>query len=69
LVDGNIGVIGLTTALLALESGKYEVTIVARDLPGDEKCIGFTSPWAGGALTELTVGGVMQGFGGGADVA
>ncbi|KAJ9093579.1 hypothetical protein QFC19_008308 [Naganishia cerealis] len=47
LVVIGAGVIGLTTALLALESGKYDVTIVARDLPGDKKCIGFTSPWAG----------------------
>jgi hypothetical protein len=42
------GVIGLTTALMALESGKYDVTVVARDFPGDKKSVGYTSPWAGG---------------------
>lgn len=42
------GVIGLTTALVALEGGKYQVTIVARDFPGDKKSVGYTSPWAGG---------------------
>lgn len=51
-----LGVIGLTTALLALESGKYDVTIVARDLPGDEKCVGFTSPWAGGMYVPAATG-------------
>ncbi|KAJ9122405.1 hypothetical protein QFC22_001828 [Naganishia vaughanmartiniae] len=53
LVIVGAGVIGLTTALLALESGKYEVTVVARDLPGDEKCVGYTSPWAGGSNAKV----------------
>ncbi|KAJ9113132.1 hypothetical protein QFC20_002022 [Naganishia adeliensis] len=47
LVIIGAGVIGLTTALVALEGGKYQVTIVARDFPGDKKSVGYTSPWAG----------------------
>ncbi|KZT34543.1 FAD dependent oxidoreductase [Sistotremastrum suecicum HHB10207 ss-3] len=40
------GVVGLTTALKIQELG-HRVTIVAEYLPGDEKSIRYTSPWAG----------------------
>ena len=40
------GVVGLSTAILALDAG-YQVTIVARDLPADQKTTSYTSPWAG----------------------
>ncbi|GAA6026989.1 hypothetical protein JCM8097_006019 [Rhodosporidiobolus ruineniae] len=40
------GVVGLSTAIRLLEEG-YKVDIVARDHPGDPKCIEYTSPWAG----------------------
>lgn len=38
--------IGLQTAISLLETGKYNVTIVAKHFPGD-KSIEYTSPWAG----------------------
>lgn len=38
-------VIGMTTA--SLLSRSHDITIVARDLPGDEPCIDWASPWAG----------------------
>jgi hypothetical protein len=41
-----VGVIGLSTAIRALEAG-YRVTIFAKLFPGDPKSIEYTSPWAG----------------------
>ena len=38
--------IGLQTAVSLLETGDYDVTIVAKHYPGD-KSIEYTSPWAG----------------------
>jgi len=43
------GVVGLSIALLLAERGCKNVTIVARDLPGDEGT-GWASPWAGALL-------------------
>ncbi|KAJ6616427.1 D-amino-acid oxidase [Mycena sp. CBHHK59/15] len=40
------GVIGLSTAIRALEAG-YDVTIFAELFPGDQKSIKYTSCWAG----------------------
>ncbi|KAJ6564490.1 FAD dependent oxidoreductase [Mycena capillaripes] len=40
------GVIGLTTAIRALEAG-FDVTIFAEIFPGDKKSIKYTSCWAG----------------------
>ncbi|KAJ7484849.1 FAD dependent oxidoreductase [Mycena galericulata] len=40
------GVIGLSTAIRALEAG-FDVTIFAETFPGDEKTIKYTSSWAG----------------------
>ncbi|KAJ7753957.1 D-amino-acid oxidase [Mycena maculata] len=40
------GVVGLTTAIRALEAG-YKVTIFAEIFPGDPKSIKYTSCWAG----------------------
>ena len=42
------GVAGLTTALLlaSAENPSYNVTIIAKDVPGDEDPY-YTSPWAG----------------------
>ncbi|KAL1311764.1 hypothetical protein AAFC00_001851 [Neodothiora populina] len=40
------GVIGLTTALVLARSGKYNVTVVAKHMPGDYD-IEYASPWAG----------------------
>ncbi|KAF7557208.1 hypothetical protein G7046_g6092 [Stylonectria norvegica] len=42
------GVVGLTTALLLSDAG-YHVTIVARNLPGDQSTE-WASPWAGALL-------------------
>ncbi|KAJ5047831.1 hypothetical protein NUH16_006328 [Penicillium rubens] len=42
------GVIGLLSALTLTDSG-YRVTIIARDLPGDESQ-DWASPWAGAAI-------------------
>lgn len=41
----NEGVIGLSTALNIQEKG-HSVTIIGKHLPGDEKHIEYTSPWA-----------------------
>ncbi|KAJ5232955.1 hypothetical protein N7468_005911 [Penicillium chermesinum] len=50
------GVIGLLSALTLVDAG-YKVTIVARDLPGDENQ-DWASPWAGaGILPSPDVGG------------
>jgi D-amino-acid oxidase len=40
------GVSGLTTALLLSKNPAYNVTIVAKHMPGDYD-IEYTSPWAG----------------------
>lgn len=37
---------GLTTALLLSKNVEYDVTIVAKHMPGDYD-IEYTSPWAG----------------------
>ncbi|KAJ5272887.1 hypothetical protein N7478_008012 [Penicillium angulare] len=42
------GIIGLLSALTLTEAG-YKVTIIARDLPGDETQ-SWASPWAGAAI-------------------
>ena len=47
------GVIGLTSAIRLLEAN-YDVTIVARDLPGD-LAIEYASPWAGAHFRPLPV--------------
>ncbi|RTE70458.1 hypothetical protein BHE90_015156 [Fusarium euwallaceae] len=39
------GIIGL--AIAAQLSRLHEITVIARDLPGDEPCIKWASPWAG----------------------
>lgn len=38
------GIIGLTSALALVEAG-YSVTIIARDLPGDDSSQQWASPW------------------------
>jgi glycine/D-amino acid oxidase-like deaminating enzyme len=38
------GIIGLTSALALIEAG-YSVTIIARDLPGDDSSQQWASPW------------------------
>ncbi|KAG7406332.1 hypothetical protein DER46DRAFT_671211 [Fusarium sp. MPI-SDFR-AT-0072] len=43
------GVIGLTSALALVEVG-YSVSIVARDLPGDDSSRKWASPWAGAGI-------------------
>ncbi|GAA6023697.1 hypothetical protein JCM10207_008752 [Rhodosporidiobolus poonsookiae] len=53
------GVVGLSTAVRLLEAG-YEVDIVARDLPGDEKHIRYTSPWAGAHHVSVATGDDMR---------
>lgn len=45
------GVQGLTVALLLQKQG-YEVTIIAKYLPGDLN-IEYTSPWAGNISTSF----------------
>ena len=40
------GVAGLTTALLLSRTGKYNITIAAKFMPGDYD-IEYASPWAG----------------------
>ncbi|KAK9449600.1 uncharacterized protein V1518DRAFT_416449 [Limtongia smithiae] len=40
------GVAGLTSALLLARTGRYDVCVVAKHLPGDFS-IEYTSPWAG----------------------
>ncbi|WVQ83731.1 hypothetical protein IAT38_005875 [Cryptococcus sp. DSM 104549] len=39
------GVVGLSTAWKLSET--YDVTVVARDMPGDPDSLGWASPWAG----------------------
>lgn len=46
LVILGAGVTGLTTALLLAKSDKYEITVVAKHMPGDYD-IEYASPWAG----------------------
>ncbi|KAG5746624.1 hypothetical protein H9Q72_011909 [Fusarium xylarioides] len=43
------GIIGLTSALALVDAG-YSVTIVARDLPGDDSSQQWASPWAGAGI-------------------
>ncbi|KAH6950274.1 hypothetical protein DER45DRAFT_513045 [Fusarium avenaceum] len=43
------GIIGLTSALALVEAG-YSVTIIARDLPGDDSSQQWASPWAGAGI-------------------
>ncbi|CAH0004293.1 unnamed protein product [Clonostachys byssicola] len=43
------GVIGLTSALALVKDG-FNVTIVARDLPGDDGSQQWASPWAGAGI-------------------
>ena len=40
------GVSGLTTALLLSNDARYNITIVAKHMPGDYD-IEYASPWAG----------------------
>ncbi|KAK3628328.1 D-amino acid oxidase [Elasticomyces elasticus] len=40
------GVSGLTTALLLARSGEYDITVIAKHMPGDYD-IEYASPWAG----------------------
>ncbi len=40
------GVSGLTSALVLARTGKYDVTVVAKHMPGDYD-IEYASPWAG----------------------
>lgn len=44
----DLSVIGMATA--AMLSRNHEVTIVARNLPGDERSIDWASPWAGASF-------------------
>ncbi|GAA6064553.1 hypothetical protein JCM10212_005780 [Sporobolomyces blumeae] len=53
------GVIGLSTAIKLKEAG-YRVSLVARDFPGDPKCIEFTSPWAGAHHVSVATGADMR---------
>lgn len=46
MVDYSAGVTGLTTALLLSKTGKYNITVVAKHMPGDYD-IEYASPWAG----------------------
>ncbi|KAJ7463840.1 FAD dependent oxidoreductase [Mycena galericulata] len=48
------GVIGLSTAIRALEAG-FDVTIFAETFPGDEKTIKYTSSWAGANHISIEV--------------
>lgn len=38
--------LGLTTAMLLSRTGRYQVTVVAKHMPGDYD-IEYASPWAG----------------------
>ncbi|KAH9835404.1 D-amino-acid oxidase [Rhodofomes roseus] len=42
------GVVGLTTAVMIQEKGRYDVTIIAERFPTDPKSIDYCSAWAGG---------------------
>ncbi|CAE6332378.1 unnamed protein product [Rhizoctonia solani] len=53
------GVVGLSTAIRIQELG-HTVTIIAEHLPGDQKSIGFTSPWAGAHHVSLAGGDKRQ---------
>ncbi|KAK1060268.1 D-amino acid oxidase [Friedmanniomyces endolithicus] len=46
------GVSGLTTALLLARSGDYDITIIAKHMPGDYD-IEYASPWAGANYLPL----------------
>ncbi|KAJ7255262.1 D-aspartate oxidase [Mycena rebaudengoi] len=53
------GVIGLSTAIRALEAG-YRVTIFAKLFPGDPKSIEYTSPWAGANHVSVAATNTLQ---------
>jgi len=53
------GVSGLTTALLLSKNPDYDVTIVAKHMPGDYD-IEYTSPWAGADYSPLVNSILMQ---------
>lgn len=46
LTKSSAGVSGLTTALILSRDGNYNITIVAKHMPGDYD-IEYASPWAG----------------------
>ncbi|KZF23205.1 D-amino-acid oxidase [Xylona heveae TC161] len=46
------GVVGLTTALLLSKNPNYNVTVVAKHMPGDFD-IEYTSPWAGANMFPM----------------
>lgn len=45
-LPGSAGVSGLTSALLLARTGEYDITVVAKHMPGDYD-IEYASPWAG----------------------
>lgn len=45
-IPSSAGVTGLTTALQLAQTGKYDVAVVAKHMPGDYD-ISYASPWAG----------------------
>ncbi|KAF9890086.1 hypothetical protein FE257_006247 [Aspergillus nanangensis] len=45
------GIVGLSVA--SLLSRSYDVTIIARDLPGDQNSLDWASPWAGAVFLGL----------------
>ncbi|GAA6051151.1 hypothetical protein JCM3770_002564 [Rhodotorula araucariae] len=53
------GVVGLSTAIRLLEAG-YSVHVIARDLPGDDKTVAFTSPWAGAHHVSVATSADMR---------
>lgn len=53
------GVVGLSTATRLQEKG-FDVNIIAEFLPGDEKTIGYTSPWAGAHHVSRAEGDKVQ---------
>ncbi|KAJ7201695.1 D-aspartate oxidase, partial [Mycena pura] len=53
------GVIGLSTAIRALEAG-YNVTIFAEIFPGDPKSIKYTSCWAGANHISIAASGALM---------
>ncbi|KAH6986644.1 D-amino-acid oxidase [Ilyonectria destructans] len=50
------GVAGLTTALLLSRDKRYNITVVAKHMPGDYD-IQYASPWAGANYMPVSVGG------------
>ncbi|CAJ0550034.1 Ff.00g099640.m01.CDS01 [Fusarium sp. VM40] len=48
------GIIGLTSALALIEAG-YPVTIIARDLPGDDS----SQQWASPCVVQRTGAGIL----------